>query len=377
MKLESIAQPSGIAYLSDAKSTSLMAAIDPGAPGRRDVLIRTELVGFCGTDREIVQGGIAVPPDGDGSLVLGHEAVGIVAEVGQDVVGLAAGDRVVPMVRLGCETCRPCLAGRSDYCLTGDYLEYGITRLHGFARPRVLVPEAATLKVPQGLGRVAVLAEPLSVIEKTLEQAAMVLGRIPGMLQEGREWGRGVRALVTGAGSIGVLTAYLLTQLGFDVEVMDLRSVDSLAATLVTAAGAAYVKADPDRTPGDSVAPLKKADLVVEATGDPVLAIELLGKVAPGGALMLVGVSGETKMLTIDAGATVLRAVLGHHAIMGTVNSSRANYVKALDDLVVLKERPRFTDIITEVLPPERFQEAIWPTGEAVKQVVSFDGDGL
>ena len=124
--------------------------IDGPAPG--EVLVAPELVGFCGTDREIIHGGVAVNPD-EGILILGHEMVGVAADIGTSVDSIRSGDRVVPMVRLPCSSCVPCSLGRSDFCLSGEYREFGITRMHGFARPFVVVPAPALLPVPPELGR--------------------------------------------------------------------------------------------------------------------------------------------------------------------------------------------------------------------------------
>lgn len=360
-----------IAYLSRSQSLGLVEAPEVSEPNEAHVLVRTELVGFCGTDREIVQGGIAVPVEDD-HLILGHEMVGVVSEVGPSVDGLSPGDRVVPVVRLPCGQCRPCEVGRSDFCLTGDYREYGITRLHGFARPFVPVPAVALLKVPDGLGEHAVLAEPLSIVEKTVDEARYALSRIPGRPLEGDRWGAGLRALVTGAGSIGILSVYLLDDLGFEVEVVDVRPSDGLSARLAKAAGASYLDVERGEPPESVIDRVGRADLVIEATGNPGLAFALLDALAPGGVLMWVGVAAEEQIVKVEASKVVLNAVLGHNAVIGTVNSGLPFLEKALQDLVRLYEKPGFSEILTGILPVEDFEEAIWPKREAIKQAVSY-----
>lgn len=360
-----------IAFVPERGKVELVAAPEAGEPGKGEVLVQTELVGFCGTDREIVQGGIAVHP-GDGHLILGHEMMGVVLSAGESVEGLEPGNRVVPMVRLPCGKCAPCLADRSDFCLTGQYLEYGITRLHGFARPSLVIPATMLLEVPAGLGDLAVLAEPVSIAEKTLDQARYLLSRIPGHVLNEADWGAGLRALVTGAGSIGLLTIYLLTEVGFEVQVADIRSSEGLSAQLAEAAGASYVQLDRDE-PFETIADrLDRADLAIEATGNPNLAFALLDVLAPGGVLMWVGVASEEHVVKMEASRAVLKAVLGHNAIVGTVNSGRLYMQKALADLVHLSRRPRFEEVLTGVVAVEEFVEAIWPSKEAVKQAVSY-----
>jgi glucose 1-dehydrogenase len=366
-----LGQKPAIAFVSASAKVESVPPPEIQGPGPGEVLVATELVGFCGTDREIIHGGVAVNPDEE-LLILGHEMVGMVDEVGASVDSVRPGDRVVPMVRLGCSSCAPCSVGRSDFCLTGEYREFGITRMHGFARPSVVVPASALLAVPAELGDIAVLAEPLSIVEKTFDQARQTMARIPGLDLTADRWGEGLRAVVAGAGSIGLLSAYLAAELGFEVEVLDVREDGSLPAQLTEAAGARYVALDPDE-PADSVAArLGPADVIVEATGSPYLAFALINALARGGVLMWVGVAAEEHQVTFEGSAAVLRSVLQSNAIVGTVNSSRGHFERALQDLVVLSGKPRFDEILTEVLPVNRFEEAIWPRGDAIKQAVSF-----
>ncbi len=360
-----------IAYVPSAGDAKLLPADDPGDPAPDEVMVRTIRVGFCGTDREIIQGHIAVLPEGAESLVLGHEMVAQVVSVGAEAAGVVPGQLVVPTVRRPCGKCAPCDRGRSDFCLTGEYLEYGITRLDGFARPAIALPAHMVVPVEDSLVTMAVLAEPLSIVEKALEQARYVLMRIPGLLGDEPLWGTGHSALVAGAGPIGLLSTYLLTQQGFEVEVIDVRPPDGLAPSLVAAAGATYAQVRRDR-PDLAAAERRPAQLVIEATGDPVLAFELLRTLRPGGVLVWIGVGDPKCRAAIDAGSSVLRAVLGHQAVVATINSARVHFEQAVSDLALLAERPRFSEMITAVVPPENFAEAIWPTGDAIKQVVAF-----
>jgi glucose 1-dehydrogenase len=369
----SLSQKPAIAFVTRSGKVEPVAPPQLTAPGPDEVLVSTELVGFCGTDREIIHGGVAVHPDEE-LLILGHEMVGTVLEVGASVTDLAPGERVVPMVRLPCGACGPCDAGRSDFCLTGEYREFGITRIHGFARPAVLVPASALLKVPDELDDVAVLAEPLSIVEKTFDQARYTMRRIPGRDLDERRWGSGLRAIVAGAGSIGLLSTYLGLHLGFEVEVFDVRGTDSLPAQLATAAGARYLNVGADEPVESIVDRLEPADLIIEATGSPHLGFGLINALTRGGVLMWVGVAAEEHEVRFEGSEAILRAVLQSNAIVATVNSSRDHFRMALEDLVALSKEPRFDELLTDVLPVERFEEAIWPRTDAIKQAVTFTG---
>ena len=144
-------------------------------------------------------------PTGDDSLVLGHELLGIVERDGH---GFTRGDLVTATVRRSCSHCLACAEGAPDSCLTGDYSERGITRLHGFARELVAEDPAQLIGIPASLGRLGVLVEPTSICERGLRHARAIGGRQPWQLQ---------RALVIGAGAIGMLSTYLLRLAGLDV----------------------------------------------------------------------------------------------------------------------------------------------------------------
>src|SRR5262245_39022720 len=93
-----------------------------------DVLARVLDVGVCGTDREICAFEYGTPPAGTEHLVIGHESLCEVVEVGRDVTRVRPGDLVVPMVRRPCmrPECRACRESRQDFCYTGLFHERGI-----------------------------------------------------------------------------------------------------------------------------------------------------------------------------------------------------------------------------------------------------------
>ena len=103
--------------------------------GRDDeALVKSLEVGICGTDREICTFVYGDPPADSDYLVLGHESLGMITEVGNKVEGLKPGDLVVPSVRRPCSEphCAPCQADLQDFCATGDFVERGIKMFHGF-----------------------------------------------------------------------------------------------------------------------------------------------------------------------------------------------------------------------------------------------------
>ena len=103
--------------------------MDPG-----QIAVRMLRVGLCGTDAEINQGLYGKPPDGSEFLILGHENLGRIEDVGRKArtAGFKVGDLVVATVRRPCGVCPQCRAGENDMCSSGRYTERGIMRRHGF-----------------------------------------------------------------------------------------------------------------------------------------------------------------------------------------------------------------------------------------------------
>src|SRR5215467_13782338 len=110
------------------------------------VKVRMLEIGICGTDKEICAFEYGTPPEGSDFLVIGHESLGEVVEVGPAVNRVKVGDLVVLTVRRPCPDpeCRPCRAGYPDFCITDTYTERGITGAHGFMTEEVVEAIGAT-----------------------------------------------------------------------------------------------------------------------------------------------------------------------------------------------------------------------------------------
>src|SRR5437867_2003610 len=145
------------------------------------VKVRSLEVGICGTDKEICTFVYGSPPHGFDYLVLGHESLGQIVEVGSGVKELKVGDLVVPSVRRPCahHHCQPCRADLQDFCATGDFTERGIKMTHGFMTEYYVDEDKYLTYVPAELRDVAVLVEPLTVAEKGLAQMWQVQKRLP------------------------------------------------------------------------------------------------------------------------------------------------------------------------------------------------------
>jgi threonine dehydrogenase-like Zn-dependent dehydrogenase len=292
-------------------------------PGSGEVLVRVRQVGICGTDRELIHGSFGSAPAGAASLVLGHEMLGKVEAVGLEVFDVTPGQLVTATVRRP-DGCPACAAGQPDMCQWLDYTERGIVGLHGFMTESVVEDVRWVVGVPHELAHIAVLVEPLSVVEKALRQANLIQRRLTSWDPK--------TALVFGAGPIGLLGTLLLRSRGMEVVTMARRPGPHTAAEIIEAAGARYA-ATQETSVQEVVEGLPSIDLIFEATGNAApgfAAMEILGN--NGVLVLLSGASGPAE-LTVPAAAINGSLLLGNKVVVGSVNSAREDFELGVDDL--------------------------------------------
>ena len=150
------------------KQVAIIDHDHPEIAAPTQVKVRSLDVGICGTDREICTFVYGSPPEGSDYLVLGHESLGEVVEVGSAVTELKTGDLVVPSVRRPCTdpSCRSCAIDRQDFCQTENFVERGIKENHGYMTEFWVEHEKHLNLVPADLRDYAVLAEPLTIVKR-------------------------------------------------------------------------------------------------------------------------------------------------------------------------------------------------------------------
>jgi len=187
-------------------------------PNGRGVKVKVLRVGGCGTDREINNAEYGTAPENSDFLVLGHENLGQVVETGENVTEFAPGDYVVASVRRPGHSIYD-LIGEQDMTTDTEYFERGISRLHGYFAEFYVESADFLVKLPPTLKDVGVLLEPLSIVEKGLQQAYEI--------QERAKIWRAKRAAVIGTGSVGLLTVMALRMRGlkFTLSVKTLARV--------------------------------------------------------------------------------------------------------------------------------------------------------
>lgn len=335
-------------------------------------------VGICGTDEHVLGFRYGRPPADDDWLILGHEALLRVVEPAREDGGqpaLAEGQLCVPLVRRPCvrPDCRPCRNGRQDFCRSGEFRERGIAGAHGFLAERVIDEPRYLVPVPDALAPVGVLTEPLSIVEKALEEALWLQRRLP--------WGCGngpaeCRALVLGAGPIGLLGLAKLRELGFPTAVYSRGPADGARAEWVRALGGRYVSAG-EVEARELARHVGLADLVLEATGAPKLSFEVLGHaLATNGVYVFTGIPGRRAPAELAIGRVMRALVLENQLVLGAVNAERRHYELAVRDLAVLEARfpGGLAQLIAARLPLERWQDATQRAEGEVKRVVRLAG---
>jgi L-iditol 2-dehydrogenase len=249
--------------------------MDDPRPAADEVLVAVKACGICGSDVHGMDGstGRRRPP-----IIMGHEAAGVIQEVGPDVCGWQVGDRVTFDSTISCGGCRFCRAGRANLC--DDRRVLGVScaeyRRHGAFAELVAVPARILYRLPDGLSfEDAAMVEALSI-------AVHAVGRIPVRLND--------TAVVVGAGMIGLLVVQVLRLAGCGrVVAVDL---DDEKLSLASRLGADAVL---NPKCGDVVAEIKAltqgagADIACEAVGiAPTLGTAIAG-LRKGGSLALVG----------------------------------------------------------------------------------------
>lgn len=291
-------------------------------------------------------------------MVLGHEAVGTVAESNDPA--FAAGDTVVPTVRRPPgETNAYFRRGEPDMAPLDATLECGIDGADGFMAEYVAVPGEFLVPLPDALAPYGFLVEPLSVTAKALDLAYAS--------REPFAWDRD-RALVLGTGSLGLLTVPVLADAFGEVYCLGRRDRDDPAVELATELGATYV--DSRETPvADVPAVHAPMDLVYEATGYPPHVTASVSALSQNGVAALLGVPDDHTE-TVELGRLHRELVVGNRALVGSVNAGYRHFERAVEWLADLPE-PALTVYTDHVYPVDRFADAF--DRDVIKTAVEFD----
>ena len=274
--------------------------------GPGEAIIRVTLTTICGTDVHILKGEYPVRP----GLIVGHEPVGVIEELGAGVTGYEIGDRVLVGAITPCGQCHACLIGKPAQCGHGSGYEaiggwrFGNT-IDGAQAEYVRVPyaQANLAKIPEGLTdeQVVLLADIASTDFGGAESGKVRIGDTVVVFAQGPI---GLCA-TAGAKLMGAARV-----IGVDGDPNRAATARHMGADIVLDPESVDVVAEVMRLTGDI-----GADVAIEALGLQVTFESALRCVRPGGTVSSLGVYSGKLQVPYDAFA----AGLGDHTIVTTL----------------------------------------------------------
>lgn len=246
-------------------------------PGHDQVLVRIASVGVCGSDVHYFEHGRIGSYEVREPLILGHEASGVIEQVGSSVDPSRIGQRVSIEPGVPCRSCEYCLSGHYNLCPEVEF--YATPPYDGAFAELVLTHHAFAHPVPDSLSDdAAALVEPLSVALWAAQRAAVTAGDT---------------VLVTGAGPVGLLMVAVARALGAaNVYACDINAERLTVASRMGATDIVHGSfAD---------AHLKAPTVLLEGSGHPGATIDGIMALAPAGRAILVGMGGDELVLPLS-----------------------------------------------------------------------------
>ena len=251
-----------------------------------DAIVKISKTTICGTDLHILKGDVPTCTPG---RILGHEGVGVIADIGPAVTGFAKGDHVLISCISSCGKCDYCRRGMYSHCRSGGWILGH--RLDGTQAEYVRIPHADTslYKIPKDADEEALVM--LSDILPTGFECGVLNGKVAP----------GNSVAIVGAGPIG-LAALLTAQFYTPAQIIMIDLDDKRLATAMNFGATAIVNS----SDGQAAAKIMDltgglgADTVIEAVGIPAT-FELCEQiVAPGGIIANIGVHGTQVALHLE-----------------------------------------------------------------------------
>lgn len=341
--------------------------LDLDPPASDEVLIRIEAASVCHSDLSVVDGNRVRPVP----MLLGHEAAGIVEQIGTSVDGLALGQRVVLVFLPRCGRCAACATNGAAPCELGSAANNAGTLLDGGIRLRrgghpvyhhLGISGFATHAVINQASAVPVPHDVPPDVAALLGCAVLTGGG--SVLNVGNP-SSGESVAIVGLGGVG--TAALLTALTYDnVRVIGVDQVpEKLAAAQALGAHAAY-------PPQQALDARVKADVVIEAVGHPAALQTAMNLTAPGGRTITVGLPPPEARISLSP--------------LSFVAESRSLVGSYLGSAVPSRDIPRFVSLwrsgrlpveslVSATIQLDDINEAMdeLADGTAVRQLIRFD----
>lgn len=318
-----------------------LTELEAPSPGSGELLVEMKACGLCGTDLEKMRGEYTASMP-----IVGHEAVGVVKEVGAGLAGFRAGDRVFPHHHVPDYECYLCKTGNETMC---D--RYRASNLHpgGFSEffvvPSWNVEKGGVLRIPAAMGfEVASLVEPLACCVRGIRRVGVKPGE---------------SVLVTGAGPVGMMHSLLLRDMSCQVMVSDVSEARLRIAE--RSGSAAVVDASKEDVPARLRAETggRGADVAIVASGSRAAIVQGLRSVRKGGRVCIFGVPPKGSVIDYD-----ISSLYNSEQLVTT--SYGATDDEARYALGVLSSRgEEFGALVTHRFPLSEFDRAVEVASDA------------
>jgi len=329
--------------------------IDKPRAGANEAVIRVTLTTICGTDLHIVRGEYPVAP----GLIIGHEPVGVIEELGEGVSGYEIGDRVLVGAITPCVQCRACLSAHSAQCGHGE----GYEALGGWRFGNTINgAQAEYLKVPYAQANLAKIPDELT------DEQVVLLADIASTGFSGAESAQikiGDSVVVFAQGPIGLcatagaklMGASLI--IGIDGDEHRLAMAKRMGADVTLDYRDVDVVAEVKRLTGGG------ADVAIEALGTQQTFESALRSLRPAGTLSSLGVYSGKLQIPYEAFA----AGIGDHRIVTTLCPGGKERMRRLMEMV-RHGRVDLTPLLTHTFPLDKIRDAYDLFGERLDGVM-------
>lgn len=311
--------------------------------GIGEAIVRVTMTTICGTDLHIVRGEYPVKS----GLVIGHEPVGVIHELGAGVVGHALGDRVLVGAITPCGQCRACLSGHRSQCGQGEgYRAMGGWRFGNTDDGaqaeyiRVHNAQANLAKIPANVSdeQAVLLADIASTGFSGAESAPVSVGDAVVVFAQGP---------IGLCSTVGARLMGAALVIGVEKDPHRREVAAKMGADVVLDPSACDVASEVRKLTGDG------ADVAIEALGTQETFEGALRSLRPGGTLSSLGVYSGKLQLPYDAFA----AGLGDHRIVTTLCPGGKERMRRLLDLVA-RHRVDLSPLITHRFPLDKIRDA-------------------
>lgn len=338
--------------LSKAKAEKGIWMVDHPKPelGHNDVLIKIKKTAICGTDMHIyhwdewAQEIIPVP------MTVGHEYVGVIEEVGQEVKGFQIGDRVSGEGHITCGYCRNCRAGRRHLCR--NTVGVGVNRPGAFGE-YLVIPAENAYKIPDDISDdIASILDPFGNAAHTALSFDLV----------------GEDVLITGAGPIGIMAAAIAKHVGArHVVITDMNDYRLGLAKKMGATRTVNVTKEKLEDVMEELGMTEGFDVGLEMSGAPPAFKSMLNTINHGGKIAMLGIPSSD--MAIDWNQVIFKGLI----IKGIYG--REMYETWYKMIAMVQSGLDLTPVITHRFDIDKFEEGFetMASGQSGKVVLSWD----